>query len=47
MASLNGAVFAKVDDRKGRIAEGYDADLVVFDEEIQVDHVFIEGRQFR
>ncbi|HSP48533.1 MAG TPA: N-acetylglucosamine-6-phosphate deacetylase [Clostridiaceae bacterium] len=47
MASLNGAVFAKVDDRKGRIAEGYDADLVIFDEEIHVDHVFIEGRQYR
>lgn len=47
MASLNGAVFAKVDDRKGRIAEGYDADLVIFDDEIHVDHVFIEGRQFR
>lgn len=47
MASLNGAVFAKVDDRKGRIAQGYDADLVVFDEEIHIDHVFIEGRQVK
>ena len=47
MASLNGARFCGADDRKGKIAEGYDADLLVFDEDVNISHVFIEGRKFK
>ena len=31
-------------DRKGSIAEGKDADLVLLDEQNQVDTVFLRGR---
>ena len=35
MASYNGAKYCNVDDRKGQIKENFDADLVVFDENIE------------
>lgn len=44
MATINGAKFCKVDDRKGYIKEGYDADLVLFDENIDVKKVIINGK---
>jgi N-acetylglucosamine-6-phosphate deacetylase len=47
MASLNGARFCGIEDRKGKLEEGYDADLLVFDEDINISHVFIEGKKFR
>lgn len=30
--------------KKGRIAKNYDADLIVFDEEINVENVFVDGK---
>ena len=30
---------------KGMIATGYDADIIVFDEEIKVSDIFIAGRR--
>lgn len=32
-----------IQDRKGKIAKGYDADLIVFDDNIHVQQVFIHG----
>lgn len=47
MASYNGALFSGVADRKGKIALNYDADLLILNADLQVEHVFIEGRQFK
>ncbi|SHE67200.1 N-acetylglucosamine-6-phosphate deacetylase [Clostridium fallax] len=44
MATYNGAKHCKVDDRKGLIKEGYDADLVVFDEDINIKTVIVNGK---
>lgn len=44
MASYNGAKHCKVEDRKGLIKEGYDADLVLFDENINVKTTIVEGK---
>lgn len=44
MASLNGAKLCKVDHRKGIIKEGYDADLVLFDENINVKYTLVNGK---
>ena len=44
MASYNGAKHCKVQDRKGLIKEGYDADLVLFDEDINVKMTIVEGK---
>ena len=30
--------------RKGKVAEGYDADLIVLDRELKIRHVFAKGR---
>lgn len=43
MATYNGAKHCKVDDRKGLIKEGYDADLVLFDDDINVKYVIVNG----
>lgn len=43
MASYNGAKHCGVADHKGLIKEGYDADLVLFDKDINVKKVFIKG----
>lgn len=45
MATFNGARHCKVDDRKGLIKEGYDADLVLFDDEINIKTVIISGKE--
>lgn len=45
MATYNPAKFCKVEDRKGQIAEGYDADLVLFDDNIEICKVFIRGKE--
>ncbi|WP_054741265.1 N-acetylglucosamine-6-phosphate deacetylase [Cellulosilyticum ruminicola] len=45
MATYNPAKFCSVEDHKGLIAEGYDADLVLFDENIKVSKVWIKGKQ--
>lgn len=44
MATLNPAKLCKVDNRKGKVAEGYDADLVLFDEDINISTVIVNGR---
>ena len=45
MASYNGAKHCKVDDHKGIIKEGYDADLILFDDDINIKKVFILGKE--
>ena len=45
MATYNPAKFCKVEDRKGLIKEGYDADLVLFDKNVQVKRVWIKGQE--
>lgn len=45
MASFNGAKHCKVDDHKGRIKEGYDADLILFDDGINIKRVFVSGKE--
>lgn len=45
MATYNPAKHCKVDNRKGLIKEGYDADLVLFDENIRIKKVFINGKE--
>lgn len=44
MATFNAAKHCKVDHKKGLIKEGYDADLVLFDENINVKYVLINGQ---
>ena len=45
MATYNPAKHCKVDTHKGLIKEGYDADLVLFDENINIKRVFINGEE--
>lgn len=47
MVSYNPAVYCKVQDRKGQIKEGYDADLVMFDENIDIKMVMTKGKIYR
>jgi N-acetylglucosamine-6-phosphate deacetylase len=44
MATLNPASVVGIDDRKGRLAPGYDADLVVLSPELEVEMTFVGGR---
>ena len=45
MATYNGAKHCKVADHKGLIKEGYDADLVLFNDNIEVQKVFVAGKE--
>lgn len=45
MLTENPATLIGVEDRKGFIADGYDADLVVLDEEARVDSVYVGGNK--
>lgn len=36
-----------VDDRKGMIKKGYDADVLIFDENIELSHVFVKGKLYQ
>lgn len=45
MATYNPAKFCKVHDHKGLIKEGYDADLILFNEKIQIQKVWIKGKE--
>ncbi len=45
MTSLNPARYLRVDDRKGRIAYGYDADIVVIDDQYDVIQTYVRGRK--
>lgn len=44
MATLNPAKLCKVENRKGSIKEGFDADLVLFDEDINIKKVIVNGK---
>ena len=44
MAIYNGAKHCKVEDHKGHIKEGYDADLVLFDDDINIKNVIVGGK---
>ena len=44
MASYNGAKYCRVNDRKGQIKENFDADLTIFDENIDVKMTIIGGK---
>lgn len=44
MATYNAAVHCGVENQKGLIAEGYDADLVLFDEDINIKLVIVNGK---
>lgn len=46
MMSLTPATMMGIANRKGKIAKGYDADIVVFDGDIQIQQVFINGQQY-
>ena len=45
MITENPAREVHADDRKGKVAPGYDADLVIFDDNIDIKHVFVRGTQ--
>lgn len=45
MATYNGAKHCKYENQKGIIKEGYDADLIVFDKDINIKKVFIKGKE--
>lgn len=47
MASYNGAVFIGAEKSTGKIALNFDADLLILSEDLNVEHVFIKGKQFR
>ncbi|WP_160691313.1 N-acetylglucosamine-6-phosphate deacetylase [Clostridium sp. C2-6-12] len=47
MATYNGARHCKVHDHKGQIKEGYDADLILFDDNINIKKVFILGKEIQ
>lgn len=44
MASLNPASLIGVDDRKGSLETGKDADLVIMDEEVEVVMTMVRGQ---
>lgn len=44
MAALTPAVIMKINDRKGSIEKGKDADIVIFDNDIQIDTTIINGK---
>jgi len=47
MVTLNPARYLGVDDRKGKICAGYDADLVVLDRDYEVVQVYHQGKGIR
>jgi N-acetylglucosamine-6-phosphate deacetylase len=44
MLTLNPAKLLHIDTDKGSIEEGKDADLIIFDENIKVDFVMVNGK---
>lgn len=47
MTSLNPAKYVHIDDRKGRIAPGKDADLTILDQNLNLVSVFCRGKEIR
>ena len=44
MMSTTPAAILGLQDSKGSIAEGFDADIVLFDEDINIDKTIIAGK---
>lgn len=44
LATINPAKFIKIDDRKGSLVEGKDADVVILDRDLNVLSTIVEGR---
>jgi N-acetylglucosamine-6-phosphate deacetylase len=44
MMSLTPARIMKIQQRKGSIALGKDADILIFDEDIQIQSVIVDGK---
>ncbi|MPQ42552.1 N-acetylglucosamine-6-phosphate deacetylase [Clostridium tarantellae] len=44
MVTYNAAKYCKVENKKGLIKENYDADLVLFDKDINIKYVLINGK---
>ncbi|MGM0548805.1 MAG: N-acetylglucosamine-6-phosphate deacetylase [Bacillota bacterium] len=47
MATLNPARKLKLDHKLGKLEKGYQADLVIFDQNFQVQKTFIDGHEFK
>ena len=45
MAATNPARLMSINDRKGSIEQGKDADLILFDENFRLQSVWIGGKQ--
>ena len=45
LVTINPSKICKTQLTKGLIKEGYDADLVLFDEDINIKHVFVNGNK--
>lgn len=45
MMSMTPARIMNISDKKGSLVEGKDADIVIFDEDINIQHTIIRGRQ--
>ncbi|SKA75688.1 N-acetylglucosamine 6-phosphate deacetylase [Caloramator quimbayensis] len=45
MVSSNPAKLLKLDNKKGVIKENFDADIVIFDEDINIKNVFVKGKK--
>ena len=45
MSSWNAARYLHVDDRKGKIAQGYDADIVVLNDDYSIEQVYAMGTE--
>lgn len=43
MASLTPARVIGIDDEKGKIEKGFDADLIMFDDDINISFVMVGG----
>ena len=44
MMSQNPAILMGIGNRKGKIAKGYDADIIIFNSDIQIQQVYINGQ---
>ena len=44
MVSLNAARYLGIDDHKGKVCAGYDADLVVLDKDFEIVQVYSHGK---
>ncbi|MCD8029340.1 MAG: N-acetylglucosamine-6-phosphate deacetylase [Bacteroides sp.] len=45
MMTLTPATLMGIDHRKGKIAPGYDADIIIFNKNIHVTHTFVQGKK--